>query len=273
MTKQYNLLWITCLVILALGGWNVLYNYRLHTIPIETGIKPLQGIPVLMYHKVNPDHSTGGLGLRVPPEEFDWQMKYLKKNGYHTVSLGDVLDHFQQGKALPEKPIVITFDDGYKDNYQYAYPIIKKYDYTATVFVVPSIIGKTNEFDVHLQPENKMMDWSEVKALTTEGITIASHTLTHPRMAQISPTEAMQELVESKKVLEKELGQEVQFFCYPYGDYNDAVMKLVQEAGYRGAITTNLGLNNQDTNPYLINRIRIMGHYNHQKFIEELHKY
>ena len=267
---------MTCLIaILALGGWGGWYNYRLYAVPTEAGFKPMKGIPVLMYHKVNPDPRTGGLGLRVSPEDFDWQMQYLKINGYHAVGLGDVLDYFQQGKALPEKPIVITFDDGYKDNYQYAYPILKKYSYTATVFVVANIIGKTNEFDLkkHMQPENKMMDWSEVQSLATGGITIGSHTLTHPHLAQISAAEAMQEIVESKKVLEKGLGKEVRFFCYPYGDYNDAVANMVKEAGYRAAVTTQLGLNNPDTSPYLLNRIRIMGLYNHQKFIEELHKY
>ena len=276
LTKGYRLLWMTCLIaILAFGGWLGWYNYRLNAVPTETGFEPIKGIPVLMYHKVSPDTRTGGLGLRVPPEDFDWEMQYLKKNNYHTVSLGNVLDYFQSGKALPQKPIVITFDDGYKDNYQYAYPILKKYDYTATVFVVTSIIGKTNEFDVkkHLQPENKMMDWSEIKSLATGGITIGSHTLTHPHLTQISQTEARQEIMESKNVLEKGLGKEVQFFCYPYGDNNDTVAKMVKEIGYRAAVTTQLGINNQDNDPYLMNRIRIMGNYNHQKFIEELHKY
>ena len=276
MTKRYKLFWMTCLIaILALGGCGGWYNYWLHAVPTETRFKPMKGIPVLMYHKVSPDPHTGGLGLRVPPEDFDWEMQYLKKNGYHAVGLGDVLDYFQQGKALPEKPIVITFDDGYKDNFQYAYPILRKYSYTATVFVVANTIGETNEFDVkkHLQPENKMMDWSEVQSLATGGITIGSHTLTHPYLSQISTEEAMQEIVESKKVLEKGLGKEVQFFCYPYGDYNDAIANMVKEAGYRAATTTQLGLNNPDTSPYLLKRIRIMGLYNHQKFIEELHKY
>ncbi|ACV63802.1 polysaccharide deacetylase [Desulfofarcimen acetoxidans DSM 771] len=273
MKKRF--LAMALLAVLVLSGGAIWHYCHSDIIPIETGIKVMKGVPVLMYHKVNPDSGAGGFGLRVTPENFDWQMHYLKKNGYRSISLGDMLDSFQHKKALPKKPVIITFDDGYQDNYRYAYPILKKYNYTATIFVVAGLIGKTNEFDVkkHLQPENKMMDWSEIISLDNAGITIGSHTLTHPHLTGLSDAEARQEIMVSKKVLEAKLGREVQFFCYPYGEYNESMVRLVKEAGYRAATTTKQGLNYQNTDAYLLKRIRIMGKYNHEKFIEELHKW
>jgi peptidoglycan/xylan/chitin deacetylase (PgdA/CDA1 family) len=236
---------------------------------------PRDGIPILMYHKVNPHASSGGLGLRVNPSDFDWEMHYLKTNGYHTVDLGAVVDHFQKGKKLPAKPVVITFDDGYQDNYQYAYPILKKYHFTATIFLVANTIGGINEFDykVHVQPRNKMLTWNEIHDMSRSGITFGSHTLDHVKLAQVSSKEAEMQISDSKTELEKELGKKVLYFCYPYGNYNQAVEKIVQECGYRAATTTRQGLAGSNLDPYLLNRIRITGHYNHQKFIDLLPKY
>lgn len=237
--------------------------------------KLLNGIPILTYHKVNPDPKTGGLGLRVMPADFDWEMRYLKKNGYHTVSLGEVVDYFQKGRKLPDKPVVITFDDGYQDNYRYAYPILKKYQMTATVFVVANTIGGINEFDynAHIQPKNKMLTWNQIKELNENGITIGAHTLDHAHLTEVSEAEARRQIVRSKKVLEKKLGQDVQYFCYPYGDYNQAVEEMVEESGYRAATSTRIGLVQSGMDPYLLKRICITGHYSHRKFVEELHQY
>ncbi|MEG6523034.1 polysaccharide deacetylase family protein [Desulfotomaculum sp. 1211_IL3151] len=228
-----------------------------------------------MYHKVNPNPRTGGLGLRVPPGKFEWQMKYLKKNGYETVSLTDVLDHFQRGKKLPNKPIVITFDDGYKDNHDFAYPIMKKYGYTGTIFVVSKAIGNTNFFDVEkkLQPENKIMNWHEIKELDQAGFIIGAHTVDHPHLAKVAPEAAKYQIEESKRALEYGLKKPVEVFAYPYGSYNDQVAQLTQQAGYRAAVTTKLGLAKQESDPFKIHRIRVTGRYSNKRFIEELHNY
>lgn len=263
---------VVLLALVGYGGWKY---YNESYIPSDARYKPLDGIPVLMYHKIDPDPQTGGFGLRVPPASFDWEMHYLKQNGYHTVNLGDVVDHYQQGKPLPDKPIVVTFDDGYEDNYLYALPILKKYGFTATVFVVADTIGGINEFDykIHAEPKVKMMNWTEIKAMDAAGITIGSHTLDHPWLTRVSPAEAKRQIAGAKTVLEKGLGKPVEYFCYPHGAYNDAIAKLVQESGYKAATTTNQGLAKAGDNPYELNRVRIMGMYTHQKFISVLHKY
>lgn len=260
------------LALCAVAGWRYCrQNYLSVSAPNDSVSK----IPILMYHKVNPNPKSGGLGLRVPPKDFDWEMHYLYKNGYHTVNLGNVVDHFQKNTALPLKPIVITFDDGYQDNYLYALPILKKYRFTATIFVVTNTIGKYNEFDLktHSQPPNKMLNWNQIRVLETDGITIGCHTLDHVHLTRISPNDARKQIFDSKMVLEKGLGTKVAYFCYPYGDVNSTVAKMVQASGYKAATTTRLGMVTSRSNPYLLNRVRITGHYNHRRFIEELHKY
>ena len=269
--KPNKLILVSLLALVIALAW---YQHKNH-IPSDAKYPPLQGIPVLMYHKVNPDPRTGGLGLRVTPAKFEWQMKYLKKNGYQTVSLTDVLDHYQRGKKLPSKPIVITFDDGYKDNHDYAYPIMKKYGYTGTIFVVTKAIGNTNFFDVEkkLQPENKIMNWQEIKELDQAGFVIGAHTVDHPHLAQVTPEAAKYQIEESKRALEHGLKKPVEVFAYPYGSYNDQVAQLTQQAGYRAAVTTELGLAKPDSNPFKIHRVRVTGRYSNERFIEELHKY
>ncbi|MEW6063675.1 MAG: polysaccharide deacetylase family protein [Bacillota bacterium] len=263
------------MITLTFTGTGIWYQQQNKAIPSDAKYPKLQGIPILMYHKVNPDPGTGGLGLRVPPDKFEWQMKYLRKNGYETVSLEDVMDHFEKGKHLPDKPIVITFDDGYKDNYRFAYPIMKKYGYTGTIFVVSKAIGNTNFFDVEkkLQPENRIMDWHEIRELAEAGFTIGAHTVDHPHLAEVPPEVARHQIEESKRALEHGLKKPVEFFAYPYGSYNDTVADLVKQAGYRAAVTTELGLAKADSNPFKLRRIRVTGHYSNEKFIEELHKY
>ncbi|MDQ0285139.1 peptidoglycan/xylan/chitin deacetylase (PgdA/CDA1 family) [Desulfofundulus luciae] len=230
-------------------------------------------IPILMYHKVNPDPRTGGLGLRVPPQKFARQMEYLAGHGFHTVSLTDVVDHFQKSKPLPPRPVVITFDDGYLDNYTYAFPILKKYGFTATVFVVAHTVGKTNTFDAGRQPLNKMAGWRELKEMASYGITIGAHTLDHPRLTRLSLEEVRRQIKESKALLEAELGRPVEVFSYPYGEYNREVARVVRESGYRAAVTTRQGLAGPGDDPFTLKRVRVMGSYDLQKFITELVKH
>lgn len=276
MSLSKKIFLVSLLIItLILTGTGIWHQQQNRAIPSDANYPKLGGIPILMYHKVNPNPGTGGLGLRVPPDKFEWQMKYLKKNGYETISLVDVMDHFEKGKHLPDKPIVITFDDGYLDNYQFAYPIMQKYGFTGTIFVVSKAIGNTNFFDVEkkLQPENRIMDWNEIRELDAAGFTIGAHTVDHPHLAEVTPEVARYQIEESKRALEHGLKKPVEVFCYPYGSYNDTVAQITKEAGYRAAVTTELGLAKITSDPFKLHRIRVTGHYSNEKFIEELHRY
>ncbi|NYE57322.1 polysaccharide deacetylase family protein [Carboxydothermus ferrireducens] len=233
-----------------------------------------RGVPILMYHKVNPDPKTGGLGLRVLPREFDWQMHYLKEHGFHTVSLDEAVDYLEFGKPLPEKPIVITFDDGYRDNYVYAFPILKKYGFRATIFIITGIVGKTNEWDEREgKPTNYMLTWKQIDEMANYGIEFGAHTVNHPRLTKVPLEVAEKEIFNSKKMLEAHFKRPVKYFCYPYGLYNDQIVEIVKKAGFRAATTTQLGINARGCDLYRLKRLRVTGHMSRRQFVEQLEKY
>ncbi|MFZ5897694.1 MAG: polysaccharide deacetylase family protein [Bacillota bacterium] len=226
-----------------------------------------QGVPVLMYHKISPDPKAGGYGLRVTPREFAWQMNYLTSQGFTTISPHDLERALYESAPLPPKPILITFDDGYRDNYLYALPVLKELGMQATVFVVAGAIGKTNFFDAGSQPPNAIMNWEEIRTMERAGITIGSHTLTHPHLTRISTEEARRQIVEAKRVLEKGLGHEVRYFCYPYGDYNPTIEALVGEAGYTLSFTCDQGrVTTDERRPLALKRLRVTGYLSRRDF-------
>lgn len=218
-------------------------------------------IPILMYHKISPYSTHGGPGLRVTPQAFRQQMKYLYKQGYNPISLNQLTDHWQKRDTLPARPIIITFDDGYEDNYNFAFPILQKYGYTATIFLVYDNIGGHNTWDdkINVAHNLKLLSWEQIDVMKNQGIVFESHTLTHPDLTQITPDQAKQEITESKKKLEERLGNTVNFIAYPYGGRNPVIDETVRSAGYRGAVTTEWGKNADDTDPVQLKRLRITG--------------
>lgn len=201
-----------------------------------------QAIPVLYYHSIL---NEPGNELRIPPDQFESQMSYLSHNGYQVVSLAQLFQFYYALGTLPEKPVVITFDDGYEDNYTNAYPILKKYGYTATVFAVISYIDGKG-----------FMSWNQLQELTDNGWQIEGHTISHPHLLKdkLSVAELDLELKEARDTLEKRLGRPVRFFAYPFGDYNADIIQKVEEAGYRMAFTTQRGWANS-ADPLLVPRI------------------
>ncbi len=245
------------------------------SLPVPEKKLILKGIPILLYHKVSPDPRAGDLTYRVLPEDFNWQMRYLKQKGYHTVNIGDVIDHYHNGKNLPENPVVITFDDGYYDNYKYAFRILKKYAFSATIFIVSNTVGGLNEFDLKdsIQPQSEMLNWDEIREMDSNRITIGAHTLDHLHLTKINPEEARRQIIGSKRILEKALRKEVLYFSYPYGEYNSTIVDIVRKSRYRAAVSTLPGIVGSSDNPYFLRRISIWGGYDQVKFVKELHKY
>ena len=232
------------------------------------------GIPILMYHKVNPYRKTGGLGLRVLPREFAWQMSYLKEKGFNVVTLDEAVDYLEYNKPLPSKPIVITFDDGYQDNYYFAFPILKKYGFKATIFIITGIVGKTNEWDEREgKPTNYMLTWQQINEMSKYGIDFEAHTVNHPRLTRVPLEVAAKEIVDSKKMLEGKLKRPVKYFCYPYGLYNEQIEEIVKNAGFRAATTTKIGINSRGTDLFQLKRLRVTGYTSRRQFVEQLEKY
>ena len=152
---------------------------------------------VLNYHMVN----RMFISLAIEPEDFDWQMKYLVEHGYHTISPDELYDFLAGTGRLPDRPVLITFDDGYVDNYTTAYPILKKYNLKATIFVVTGFLGKRKGY----------LTWDQLREMEKNGITVESHTVTHAPLPQLSDERIREELVESKRQAEKELGHPIEF--------------------------------------------------------------
>ena len=186
----------------------------------------VHGVPVLMYHSIAVEE---GNPIRMPVEQFDAEMKYIKDQGYTTLTMKELYSYFENQVAVPEKSIVITLDDGYSDNYTAAFPVLKKYGLKATVFMVTSTI------DVN----PNCLTSAQIKEMDKAGIQIESHTVTHRDLDSLSYSEQLAELKDSKAALEQLLGRTVDYVAYPTGKYNDDTVKAVAEAGYKMAFTTN----------------------------------
>ncbi len=205
----------------------------------------------LMYHSIqNPPKQTPFKSLFIKKAEFKRQLLALKLIGYKFTTLS----------KLEDKSVILTFDDAYKNFIENAFPVLQKFNAPAYVFVPALLVGKYNKWDVDKVKVNlPLMDWSDLSFLIKNGIKIGSHTLTHPFLTKIPFEEAKKEIEYSKKMLEDKLGVEVDTFCYPYGDYNEKIVKLVKDAGYKYAFTTKEGKFNGFENPYQINRIFVEG--------------
>ena len=205
----------------------------------ENGTK----VMVLNYHKID----NTFISLAVRPDDFEAQRKYLSENGYHTISPDELYDSLAGTGELPENPVLITFDDGYVDNYTNAYPILKKYGFKATIFVITSFLGKDKNY----------MTWDQARELDANGISIESHTVDHKSMTDLTDEQLRMELVESKKKAEKELGHPVEYMAYPTGTYNLHIAEMVKEAGYKAAFTIKYGNVDKASNIYALERVPI----------------
>ncbi|MGL5594428.1 MAG: polysaccharide deacetylase family protein [Cetobacterium sp.] len=202
-------------------------------------------MPVIMYHRVIKDESEKGVhGTYVTVEQFEEQMKYLKKKGYETVTFKDLLNNrYKQRFDKDKKWIMLTFDDGYKDNYENAFPILKKYQFKGIIYVLDGIEYNKWDVDNPGNPEKRftLMNQEELLEMQNYGIEFGGHTSTHPRLADLSIENVKSEIINSKSNIEKIIGRELLSFAYPYGSLNEEVKRIPQEAGYRFAVATDSG--------------------------------
>ncbi len=202
-------------------------------------------MPVIMYHRVIKDESEKGVhGTYVTVEQFEEQMKYLKKKGYETVTFKDLLNNrYKQRFDKNKKWIMLTFDDGYKDNYENAFPILKKYQFKGIIYVLDGIEYNKWDVDNPGNPEKRftLMNQDELLEMQNYGIEFGGHTSTHPRLAELSTEQVKSEIINSKSNIEKIIGKELLSFAYPYGSLNEEVKRIPQEAGYKFAVATDSG--------------------------------
>ena len=216
---------------------------------------PPRGNPILLYHKIDRRMEWGGTWNT--PKQFERQMRILQEKGYTAVSLEDLVNS-ESRNTNHESRVAITFDDGYENVYHYAYPILKKYGFTATLFIITGFVGQENLWDVNVGRRRfRHLSWDKILEMKENGFTMGSHTVTHRDLTKIPIEEVRWELSTSKRMLEKRIGDEVKYFSYPFGRYNREIQEIAQEVGYTAAFTSYPKTKNSLIDPFARRRVGI----------------
>ncbi|BCZ46864.1 deacetylase [Clostridium gelidum] len=202
-----------------------------------------RGVPVLCYHSINSDPLKKN-SITMSKEKFREQLKIIKDSGYITLTMAELNDYLFKDKSMPEKSVVISFDDGYRDNYNNAFPILKEFNMNATIFVISSYLNR----DSYLTAE-------EIKEMSDYGIDIESHTVSHVKLSTLSYKDQLKELKNSKDTIENITGKPVISIAYPEGKFNKDTKKATLEAGYSMGFTIERGYADRNDNPAQLNRI------------------
>ncbi|EGK87148.1 polysaccharide deacetylase [Microcoleus vaginatus PCC 9802] len=211
-----------------------------------------QKLPILSYRRISAD----GLDA-VTPQIFEQQLHNLKNLGYYSASLENWRSAKQAKTPLPGKAVLMTFDGGYLDFFQYAWPLLKRFDFTATVFLVAESIGKTNSWEKAEFEEVPLMGWPEILQLRDAGIEFGSMSATHQPLTALSPTEIVREAAKSRAILERGLEKPVKCFAYPYGDVDPIVAHLIGATGYTFGVSYTLNFSSFDDALLSLPRIQV----------------
>jgi len=231
------------------------------------------GIPILMYHKVgDPPEGSQLKKLWVSKKDFHKQMAFLAKEGYHAITFKDIYNCWDRNVPLPPKPILITFDDGYANNYEAAFPILQGFGFRATLFVVVQTVGWDNRWhDPKSETRINMVTWAQLKELQKAGWEIGSHSMNHPNLQKIELKEVSREMEKSRAVIKEFLDETPNTFAYPYGSGEDvpAIRDRAKEAGYRIAVGVHAGkwtLDHFKESPFNLPRVFVRGDENMYDF-------
>lgn len=221
--------------------------------PIASQGGQINNVPILMYHyirDINDPNDKIGTNLSVSPTIFDSQLKWLKENGYQTVGFDYLLNPYDLRLItydLQFKPIILTFDDGYIDAYTKAFPILKKYNFTAIFYITTSFVEKDN-----------YLTWQQINELSNNSMNIGSHTQDHPDLSKTTLAKTENEISQSKNIIEEKINKKIYDFCYPSGKYNNDIINLLIKYGYKTATTTKSGIYDSNINSlFEIPRLRI----------------
>ncbi|MCS6800661.1 MAG: polysaccharide deacetylase family protein [Chloroflexota bacterium] len=217
-----------------------------------------RSVPILMYHSIDRSSSPAFRSFVVSPDRFNEQMAVISSQGYQAVTVSDLVRSRRGGRALPPKPVVITFDDGFADFSRYALPVLSRYGLTATLYLVTGAIGGQARW---LAPEGeadrRMLSWAEVREIAQAGIECGAHTVTHPRLDALPRTQAAAEIRWSKATIEDRLGKECATFAYPYGLYDPSLRRLVRRAGFTSACAVRYGVSGLADDLFALRRLKV----------------
>jgi len=204
-----------------------------------------------MYHHIDdPPPSVGRIryNLSTPPRLFQDQLKMLRDEGYTTITLDDLVYHLTRGRPLPPKPVILTFDDGYRDNYTQALPLLKKYGFTATFFIITDVVNQ------HL-PD--YLTWDMVREMRKAGMHFGAHGRTHIDLSRASLAQLVWQALGSTEVFQVELGEPARYIAYPSGRYNRQVIAVYKSAHYWAGLTTHQGAVQDSDHLFELKRIRV----------------
>jgi peptidoglycan/xylan/chitin deacetylase (PgdA/CDA1 family) len=232
-----------------------------------------KSVPVLMYHHVAP-HPGGK--TTVTPEAFEAHMRYLAKGGYRTLKMSELMAHVRGERPVRDRAVVVTFDDGWLDNFRYAYPVLLRYRINAVIFAVTAwadaattdkatFFGDrepTHEESMSLiqtgEAGKVVLDWETIRQMASSGLVeFYSHTVNHLKCNDLDRHELERELFDAKAVLERELSQPCPYLCWPYGKCSKLAVTVAREAGYEALFITMRGVVEAGSNPHYIKRIRV----------------
>ncbi len=221
-------------------------------------------VPILMYHYISVPPKNADiyrLDLSVTPQNLDAQLGYLKHAGFNVISLDELLLAWKGEAELPPRPIVLTFDDGYRDNYTYAFPLLKKYGFSATFSLITQYIDQNNP---------NYVTWKQVTEMHRAGMDFAAHSYNHADLKGKDVDFLVYQILGSKEAIEARTKEPLHFFTYPSGSYDQLTIDVVKSANFWGALTTQEGSLNSYANRFEIRRVRIRGADTLKKFIEKV---
>lgn len=224
-------------------------------------------VPILMYHSLSCSSNARFKQFAVPPTRFAEQIAYLYDHKYTPITVTQLMQARSQNEnALPERPVVLTFDDGLAD-FLTALPVLQRYHFPATLYIATAFIGGTSCWlERERESWRPMLTWQQVSEVSASGIECGAHTHSHPQLDTLTVARAKEEIERSKKLLEDHLGQEVLSFAYPFGYFTTRIRQLVREAGFHSSCAVRHAMSVENDNPFSLARLMVSGGMNQEEF-------
>jgi len=232
----------------------------------------MNGISILLYHSVGKVDPRDSLGIRMDEGKFFEQMRVLKESDCKVLIPGEAVSLIAEGREIFQKAVVITFDDGYRDNITVAAPILERFGFLATFFVTTGYIGTLKTSPKREWQRWECMEAADLCELADRGHDIGSHAVTHVDLTLLDKVSRRRELKESKEELESLINRRVNFFSYPYGHFDDDLARFVKEEGYSAAYTIISGLNGRGEDLYRLKRIEVLNSDTIEDFKEKMNE-
>ncbi len=216
-------------------------------------------VPILMYHSLSRQAREGFRLFTVAPEAFAEQMDYIQAQGYSVLSVTQYITLLKQRReALPERPLIITFDDGFADFYMHALPILRDHHFPATLYITTSFIGgKSQWLWKEGEAERPILSWEQIQEIHRSGIECGAHSHTHPQLDLLPLQQVKQEVIRSKELLEDHLQQAVHSFAYPHGHHTAMVQQIVRGAGFSSACAVKYQMCRENDDHFALPRLLI----------------